>query len=52
LWLVWGWRAGHEGLVATDRNGSEADIMGSDLLHADDTPIRVLDKDPLRDKGL
>ena len=29
----------------------EADIMGSDLLHADDTPIRVLDQS-LRDKGL
>ncbi|WP_426037739.1 IS66 family transposase [Cypionkella sp. TWP1-2-1b2] len=29
----------------------EADIMGSDLLHADDTPIRVLDRF-LRDKGL
>ena len=29
----------------------EADIMGSDLLHADDTPIRVLDRS-LRDKGL
>ena len=30
---------------------SEADIMASDLLHADDTPIRVLDRS-LRDKGL
>jgi len=29
----------------------EADIMGSDLLHADDTPIRVLDRS-LRNKGL
>ena len=29
----------------------EADIMGSDLLHADDTPIRVLDRSK-RDKGL
>ena len=29
----------------------EADIMGSDLLHASDTPIRVLDRS-LRDKGL
>ena len=29
----------------------EADIMGSDLLHADDTPIRVLDRSR-RDKGL
>ena len=29
----------------------EANIMGSDLLHADDTPIRVLDRS-LRDKGL
>jgi len=29
----------------------EADIMGSNLLHADDTPIRVLDRSP-RDKGL
>ena len=29
----------------------EADIMGSDLLHADDTPIRVLDRGR-RDKGL
>jgi transposase len=29
----------------------EADIMASDLLHADDTPIRVLDKS-LRDRGL
>ncbi|MHC2528652.1 hypothetical protein ACVIEM_005799 [Rhizobium leguminosarum] len=29
----------------------EAAIMGSDLLHADDTPIRVLDHS-LRDKGL
>lgn len=29
----------------------EAEIMGSDLLHADDTPIRVLDRS-LRDKGL
>jgi hypothetical protein len=29
----------------------EADNMGSDLLHADDTPIRVLDRS-LRDKGL
>ncbi len=29
----------------------EADIMTSDLLHADDTPIRVLDRS-LRDKGL
>ena len=29
----------------------EADIMGSDLLHADDTPIRVLDR-TMRDKGL
>jgi transposase len=29
----------------------EADIMGSDLLHADDTPIRVLDRS-MRDKGL
>ncbi len=29
----------------------EAGIMGSDLLHADDTPIRVLDRS-LRDKGL
>ena len=28
----------------------EADIMGSDLLHADDTPIRVLDRS-MRDKG-
>ncbi|MBB4583517.1 transposase [Rhizobium aethiopicum] len=29
----------------------EAAVMGSDLLHADDTPIRVLDRS-LRDKGL
>ena len=29
----------------------EDKIMGSDLLHADDTPIRVLDRS-LRDKGL
>jgi len=29
----------------------EADIMASDVLHADDTPIRVLDKS-LRDRGL
>jgi len=29
----------------------EAEIMASDLLHADDTPIRVLDRS-LRDKGL
>jgi len=29
----------------------EADVMASDLLHADDTPIRVLDRS-LRDKGL
>lgn len=29
----------------------EADVMASDLLHADDTPIRVLDKS-LRDRGL
>lgn len=29
----------------------EADVMGSDLLHADDTPIRVLDRSQ-RDKGL
>lgn len=29
----------------------EAEVMGSDLLHADDTPIRVLDRS-LRDKGL
>ncbi len=29
----------------------EADVMASDLLHADDTPIRVLDK-TLRDRGL
>jgi len=29
----------------------EAEIMSSDLLHADDTPIRVLDRS-LRDKGL
>ena len=29
----------------------EVDIMGCDLLHADDTPIRVLDRS-LRDKGL
>ena len=29
----------------------EADIMASDLLHADDTPIRVLDRGQ-RDKGL
>ncbi|WP_434734557.1 IS66 family transposase (plasmid) [Rhizobium sp. YTUHZ044] len=29
----------------------EAAIMGSDLLHADDTPIRVLDRS-LRDRGL
>jgi transposase len=29
----------------------EMDIMGSELLHADDTPIRVLDRS-LRDKGL
>ena len=29
----------------------EVDIMGSDLLHADDTPIRVLDRSK-RDKGL
>lgn len=28
----------------------EAEVMGSDLLHADDTPIRVLDRS-LRDKG-
>ena len=29
----------------------DADIMGSDMLHADDTPIRVLDRSR-RDKGL
>ncbi|SLN76167.1 Transposase IS66 family protein [Roseovarius gaetbuli] len=29
----------------------EADIMGSDLLHVDDTPIRVLDRSK-KDKGL
>jgi transposase len=29
----------------------EADVMASDVLHADDTPIRVLDKS-LRDRGL
>jgi transposase len=29
----------------------EADVMSSDLLHADDTPIRVLDRSS-RDKGL
>lgn len=29
----------------------EAEVMGSDLLHADDTPIRVLDRS-LRGKGL
>ncbi len=29
----------------------EAEVMGSDLLHADDTPIRVLDRS-LRNKGL
>ncbi|MEL6286503.1 MAG: IS66 family transposase [Pseudomonadota bacterium] len=29
----------------------EADILGSDLLHADDTPIRVLDRSK-KDKGL
>lgn len=29
----------------------EADVMASDLLHADDTPIRVLDR-ASRDKGL
>ena len=29
----------------------EADVMASDLLHADDTPIRVLDRSS-RDKGL
>ncbi|MDO6724969.1 IS66 family transposase [Celeribacter halophilus] len=29
----------------------EADVMGSDLLHADDTPIRVLDRSK-KDKGL
>jgi transposase len=29
----------------------EAEVMGSDLLHADDTPIRVLDRS-LRDRGL
>lgn len=29
----------------------EADIMASDLLHADDTPIRVLDRSR-RDRGL
>lgn len=29
----------------------EADIMANDLLHADDTPIRVLDRSS-RDKGL
>jgi len=29
----------------------EADVMASDLLHADDTPIRVLDRSQ-RDKGL
>lgn len=29
----------------------EADILGSDLLHADDTPIRVLDRSR-KDKGL
>jgi transposase len=29
----------------------EADVMASDLLHAEDTPIRVLDKS-LRDRGL
>lgn len=29
----------------------EAEVMASDLLHADDTPIRVLDKS-LRDRGL
>jgi transposase len=30
----------------------EADIMGSDLLHADDTPIRVLDRVLRDNKGL
>jgi transposase len=29
----------------------EADVMASDLLHADDTPIQVLDR-ATRDKGL
>jgi len=29
----------------------EADVMASDLLHADDTPIRVLDRS-LKDRGL
>lgn len=29
----------------------EADVMASDALHADDTPIRILDKS-LRDRGL
>jgi hypothetical protein len=29
----------------------ETTIMASDLLHADDTPIRVLDRS-LRDKGM
>lgn len=29
----------------------EADVMASDLIHADDTPIRVLDRS-LRDRGL
>lgn len=29
----------------------EAEVMGGDLLHADDTPIRVLDRS-LRDRGL
>lgn len=36
-------------LPLTDR--IEAEVMASDLLHADDTPIRVLDRS-LRDKGL
>jgi transposase len=36
-------------LPLTDR--IEAKVMASDLLHADDTPIRVLDRS-LRDKGL
>lgn len=43
-------RSGHEDLVAADREG-RADIMGNDLLHADDTPLRVLDRS-IRDKGL
>ena len=43
-------RPRHEDTIAADR-AIDADILSSDLLHADDTPIRVLDRSR-RDKGL